>query len=216
VTPLVVIAAFRSDAEADAARRMLAEEGVAADVFPRSASFERRCDDAFDDGFDVVVEPDRADAAIAIVQSLFPEPAALAQPPEICRDCGSQNIARLHRVRWFVAAAVVLLTIGVLIQERELFTLVVAIIGGILLLSPNRRCRSCGARWTAEHRVAPENAVAPPEVSCPKCESVETEPMTRRKEKALTLLVNLIAPPLLFVWPFLSKRRCATCGHEWR
>ncbi len=216
MTPLVVIAAFRSGAEAEQARRQLAGQGVAADVLPRNPNFERQCADLFDDGFDVVVAPEIADDAIAIVQGLWPDELPEGPQTEQCRDCGSNDVAALPRLRFFAIAALLLLIAGMILGERDLFALVIAIIGGILLVTPNRRCRTCGSRWNGQRAVAAEDAVAPPEVTCPKCASRETEPIARRREKALTLLVNLVAPPLLFIWPFLPRRRCTACAHQWR
>jgi hypothetical protein len=214
--PEVVIAAFKSVAEAHQARVALESAGVGAGVVPRDEALERRCADIFSDGFDVVVEASDADAAIAIVQDVWPDEFAADPPPERCSECGSLEVTAIPRLRIFLLAALVLYVAGILVHERDLFLLSTGIVGVLLFMAPNRRCRNCGERWKGELRVAPENAVAPPDVPCPRCASPDTEVIARRREKAMTLLVNIVVPPLLFVWPFLPKRRCTACGLEWR
>ena len=51
-------------------------------------------------------------------------------------------------MRLFIIAAVILLAGNFVFGQRELFLLVIAIIGGALLLTPAKRCRACGERWT--------------------------------------------------------------------
>jgi hypothetical protein len=214
----VVIAAFRSAAEAHQARVALERAGVEADVISRNPALERMCDDVFEDGFDVIVGRSDAPAAIAVVQGIWPDEAEASAPIEQCAECGSAEVTAIPRVRIFILAAIVLYAIGVAVGERDMFVLSAGIVGVLLFMAPNRRCRNCGERWTGERRVAPEDAidVAPVEVPCPRCGSNETDVIPRRREKAMTMLVNIIVPPLLFVWPFLAKRRCASCGLEWR
>jgi hypothetical protein len=69
----VVIAAFRSAAEAARARAALVEEGIAAEATGRREDIERLCADAFDDGVDVVVGAMDGERAIALLERLWPD-----------------------------------------------------------------------------------------------------------------------------------------------
>lgn len=214
--PRVAVAAFRSLTEARLAQATLSDRGIVASVQPRSDGYERLCVDVFDAGIDVLVDRDVATDAISIINELWPLDTAQLSDHESCNACASTDIATLPRLKLFLASATVLFLTGTALDLRDLFALVVAVVGVILLLAPNRRCRSCGERWTAPWRVAPENAREGTEVPCPACRSSQTESITRRREKALTLLVNVIMPPFFLVWPRLPRHRCTACGHEWR
>ena len=142
-----VIACFRSHDEAIAAERALTANGIVAGSGPRNAAFNRVCPDLFPDGFDVFVDAADAARGIAIVQHLWPDDVIDAVAIEPCPACGSTDTARLPRVKIFIAAAVVLFAAGVAFGQRDLFLLATGILGVILLVTPNRRCRSCGERW---------------------------------------------------------------------
>ncbi len=143
----VVIAAFRSRDEAIAARDALQQEGIAADAAPRSDGIERMCADAFDLGFDVIVSAADAERAIGVLRRLWPDDAAEAKREERCSACGSTDVARVPRLRIFVVVALMMIVGSILFGERELFLLLAAIVGGLLLLTPRQRCRACGERW---------------------------------------------------------------------
>lgn len=213
-----MIAAFRVHDEALIAKMVLDHAGVASEARAYDESIDRRCDGVFPAGSDLVVAQEDADQAIVLVQRMFREEADPgARAFARCPACGSLEVTRLRRLLLFGVAAVVLLIGGAITGERELFMLMIAIVGGILLLSNENRCRACGERWRGgDEPIAPEDAIELPDVPCPKCGSLETERLTRRREKATTLLVNMVVPPLLFVWPFLPKRKCGSCGHQWR
>lgn len=137
-------------------------------------------------------------------------------PEPQCPECGERSFIYLPRLVMFVAATIVLVPAGILFDEPELFGLTLVIVAALLLLVPNVRCTECGERW---HGTRPRPADIPtevPDVHCPQCNSPETQPISRRRMKAATLLVNFVVPPLLFVWPFLPRRRCEHCDHEWR
>lgn len=214
MTDPVVIAAFRARAEAVAASDALAASGTDALVSVRSDACPRLCEDLFEGGFDLIV--DRADAAAAmeIVRRLWPEEPG---PERVvrCPACRSDSIARLPRLRLFLAVAGLLVVAGELTGQRELFVLVIGIVAVLFLIAKPMRCRECGERWRGEPAVMDEPVESPP-VICPRCGSEETEIIPRRRERAWTLLVNYVLPPLILVWPFRPKRRCATCGQEWR
>ena len=214
----MVIAAFRSSVEAEGARAALSIEGIAARVVPRSDAFERLCADAFRDGVDVVVAREDAERAIAIVQSIWrDENQGGGRPVEQCPECGSTAIRHLPRLRILLVAIPLLLAGGALTGERDLFLLMAAIVGFFVLLTPSTRCVSCGHHWQRE-RLPPEETVErePPDVACPRCGSTDTERIDRRRERALTLIVNLAIPPWFLFWPVRPRRRCASCGHAWR
>ena len=196
----------------------LEHSGLESEAVPYDESMERRCDGVFPTGSDLVVAAGDADQAIVLVQKMFrEEPDAGVQAFARCPACGSLEVTRLRRLLLFAVTAVALLIGGAVTGERDLFMLMIAIVGGILLLSRENRCRACGERWRGGREpIAPEDAVEAPDVPCPRCGSLETERLTRRREKATTLLVNMLVPPLLFVWPFLPKRKCGSCGHQWR
>jgi hypothetical protein len=144
----VVIAAFLSQDEAIAAQRVLQDEGIAADAEPRTDDIERMCVDAFDSGFDVIVRAGDAEPAIALLRRVWPDEAA-AEPKgeERCPACASSDVARMPRLRIFLIVALLMVVGSIIFEQRSLFLLLMAIVGGLLLLTPRQRCRACGERW---------------------------------------------------------------------
>jgi hypothetical protein len=142
----VVIAAFRSRDEATEASEVLQREGIAADAGPRDESIERMCADALGMKFDVVVDAADAERGIALLRRIWPDDA---QPEAVqrCPACGASDVASLPRLRIFLVAALVLISGIAVFGERELFLLLIGIVGGLLLLTPRWRCRACGERW---------------------------------------------------------------------
>jgi DNA-directed RNA polymerase subunit RPC12/RpoP len=214
----VVIAAFRSSAEAEGARAALSIEGIAADVVPRTEELERLCADAFRDGVDVVVARIDAERAIVIVQSIWrDENPGRGRPVEQCPECGSTAIRHLPRLRILLIGVPLLLAAGALTGQRDLFLLMTAIVCVFVLLTPSTRCAACGHRWQRERLPAEETIEQEaPDVACPRCGSTDTERIDRRRERALTLIVNLTIPPWFLFWPVRARRRCLACGHAWR
>lgn len=216
VTNPVVIAAFRSPPDADAARGALQAEGIDADIRDRAEALPRLDAGAFLFGSYLLVDAGDADAAMRVLHRLWPDEPLPARDAPRCPACGSPAIARLPRLALFAAAVLVLFAIGELTGQRELFLLVMVIAGVLLAIAPGRRCRVCGERWRGGG--GPPLADTPvegAEVTCPNCGSDETEAIPRRREKALTLLVTLALPPLVLIWPFLPRLRCGICLHEW-
>lgn len=145
----VVIAAFRSADEAAHARTLLEREAIAAAAIDRQESIERLCADVFEGGFDVVVELADVARAIAVLQRAWPEEKLLdAHVIDRCAACGSVDVERLPRIRIFIGAALILIAASLVFGQRDLFLLVIAIIGGVLVLTPARHCRACGERWS--------------------------------------------------------------------
>ena len=214
----VVIAAFQVGEDARLAVALLTQAEVDVVVQRYDPAIERRCDGAFERGFDLIVPAAEAELAIALLQRLWREkddagPQAFAR----CPACGSLEVSRLRRALIFALTVPVLLFGAALTGERELFLLMIAIVGGVLLLARPNRCRVCDERWRGgDAPVAGESGVESPEIPCPRCGAKDSERIERRREKATTLLVNFLMPPLLFVWPFLPRRRCSACGHQWR
>jgi hypothetical protein len=211
----VVIAAFLAASEAQEARTLLEAAAIEGAVVPRDGELPRRCADAFDGGWDVVVDDSQSDEALALLHRAWPAAEELPSV-ETCPACGSRRIFILPRLLLFAAASALLLTFGSLTGERDLFFLVIAIVGGLLLLTPGRRCRDCGERWRWKAPLGEADAAELPELLCPRCASEDTFPLRHRRERAITLIVNLIIPPFLVVWPFQKRWRCRSCGHEWR
>lgn len=207
----VVVASFHSVAEERAARTALESEGIAA---------EAGTDATLGDGWRCLsVAPAEAERALAVLRELWPAQEGRVEEaaPEQCPSCGSGEVRRVGRFRLFLLAALILLPLGALTNETALFALTLAIVGALLLFVPNRRCPACAERWQAPRRfVQEERAVETPDVPCPRCGSSETFSIDRRRLKGITLLVNLILPPLVVLWPFLPRRRCGECGGEWR
>jgi hypothetical protein len=144
----VVIAAFQSANEADDAVATLVAGGIEARAATDTAALERRCDGAFEAGIDVIVEERDAGEGIALLRRHWPDdPIEPAPAPPRCPQCGSREVSSLPRIRLFLAGTVILLTGGVLTAQRDLFLLVIGILGALLALAPARRCRSCGERW---------------------------------------------------------------------
>ena len=142
----MVIAAFRASDEAAAAQVALHQEGIAAEAGPRTDRIERICVDAFDSGFDVVVDARDAERGIALLRRVWPDEAE----PDIeqrCPACGSGDVSRLAKLRIFLLVALLLVVGGIVVEEPDLFLLLAAIVGGLILLTPRRRCRACGERW---------------------------------------------------------------------
>jgi hypothetical protein len=142
----VVVAAFRSWDEAVAAQRALQWAGIEADAGPRVDAIERMCVDAFDEGIDVVVSGGDAERAIAVLRGLWPDEAE-PDLDERCPACRSNDIALLPRLRIFLVVALLLVVGTIFFGQRNLFLLLIAIVGGLLLLTPRRSCRACGERW---------------------------------------------------------------------
>lgn len=140
------VAAFRSWDEAAEAQRVLRANDIEAEARPRDDSIDRLCADVPECGFDVIVDAADAENAIALLRRRWPEEAETT-PGVRCPACGSSDLFRLPRLRIFLAVAVVMTVAGFAFDQRDLFLLVVAIIGGVLLLTPRWRCRSCGERW---------------------------------------------------------------------
>lgn len=211
--PQVVIASFRSVAEAQIARAAIEEAGI--DV---AVAVEQSL------GIGVSVSATDADRAVAILRDLWPESHETAaddgqSEPERCPECGSSVFLRIRRLPFFLGFTALMLTLGVATDQRDLFTLMIGIVAALLFVGPNRRCLDCGERWRGWKSAPPppeEPPVEPPDVVCPRCGSLETGMIDRRRMKASTLLLNFILPPLLLVWPFMARRKCDECGHEWR
>jgi hypothetical protein len=217
VSDKVVVAAFKSPVEARAAVAALEDAQITADLTARDHTLERLCVDAFDSGYDVIVDRAEAATAIAVLQRLWPQDALTIAPPERCPACGSTAVSRLPRIRLFLIATAILVVVGSIAGERDLFLLLIVIVGALVLLAPGRRCNACNERWRGEpDPPAAENARENPAASCPKCGSEETQTLSRRREKAITLLVNFAIPPTVFFWPFRARQRCLSCGNEWR
>jgi hypothetical protein len=142
----VVVAAFRLSDEAARAQRALQQEGIAGEAGPRAEGIERMCADAFDSGFDVVVNAADAERAIAVLRRLWPDEAEPLVEVR-CGACRSSDVARLPRLRIFLLAALLMVVGSIVFGERNLFLLLTAIIAGLLLLTPRWRCRACGERW---------------------------------------------------------------------
>lgn len=212
-----VIAAFRIRDEARLAEALLRHHGIGAETRPHDELVLRLCSGAFPAGFDVVVAARDAEGAITLLQKVWGDEPEAPQAFARCPACGSLEVTRLRRALLFVVVTVVLLVGSGVTGERDLFALMLAIVGGLLLFARPNRCRACGERWRGgDEPIAAEVAVELPDVPCPRCGSSETEKIGRRREKATTLLVNLLVPPMLFVWPFLPRRRCTACGNQWR
>jgi hypothetical protein len=141
-----VVAAFRLSDEAEAAQKALQKEGIVSEAGPRTTGIERMCVDAFDSGFDVVVDKAEGERAIALLRHLWPD----AAEPIVelrCPSCRASDVTRLPRLRIFLLAAMLMVVGSIVFGERDLFLLLTAIIAGLLLLTPRWRCRACGERW---------------------------------------------------------------------
>lgn len=206
----LVVASFRSPAEAGAALAALQDAGIEAMLVPQPAEF-----------FGVVTAEEDADRAVDLLGALWSDLPAEKPVIEIerCPECGSSDMLRIRRLPFFIIFSTVMLVAGSAAGQIDLFALLVVIVGGVLVIGPNRRCLACGNRWrqwSGAPTPPPSAEAEPPDVACPRCGSTDTGPIDRRRMKALTMLVNFVLPPLLFVWPFLPQRKCDGCGHEWR
>jgi hypothetical protein len=145
----VVIAAFRERPDAVAAERALASAAIASEVCARSNELPRLCVDAFADGFDVVVDESEANAAIALLQRLWPDEPLEARTAERCPECGSSDVFRLRRLLLFGFAAAALVVAGAMTGQNTLFVTMAAIVALLLAITPPWRCRACRASWRA-------------------------------------------------------------------
>lgn len=214
MTNPVVIAAFRQAADAETARAALEGEQIAAEVRDRAEALPRLDAGAFHFETYLLVEAGDAEAAMRVLHLLWPDEPIPPRDAPRCPACGSPAIAKLPRVAIFAVAVLVLFVVGELTGQRELFLLVMLIAGALLVIAPGRRCRVCGERWRGGPPAA-DLAIESEEVTCPNCGSDESETIPRRREKAMTLLVSFALPPLVLLWPFLPRLRCAVCLHEW-
>lgn len=215
----VVVAWFRSREEGVLALRMLLDSGFAARL-----TDDREHDLPAPDGLPLVgvalmVTAGEAEDARRMIAALWPvaEPKLIAAAPDDrCPGCGSSESSRLPRLHLFLAALVLATIAGFISGQMRLFMLTVAVVAVALLLTPDRRCVSCGERWRSSREAPEENATEVPDIACPRCSSTDTHRIDNRRRNGLTLIVNLILPPLLLVWPFLPKWRCDDCENEWR
>jgi hypothetical protein len=212
---VVIVAAFRDEAEAVAALRALERDGIAASVLPRGSGLPRLCVDAFAGGFDVAVEDDHAARAIALLQALWPEERPQRRGT-LCPRCGAGDPRRIPRLLLSLLTAALSVIAGVLTGERDLFLLMGGIVVALLVFTPPLHCRSCGHLWRAPYAPAEEEAVELADPICPRCASDAVERIDRRGERALTLIANLLVPPFFLFWPMKPRWRCAACKHEWR
>ena len=138
-----IIAAFRVRHEAEAAVQALRDAGIEAEMLRYSEDFERLCLGAFPNGYDVLVDPANSERGIELLQKLWPdEPQALRR----CPVCGSTDIRRVPRLAIFAVVAATLLLINVFAGQRDLFLLLIAIVGGLLAMLKPFRCNACGER----------------------------------------------------------------------
>lgn len=172
----------------------------------------------------LVVAAADADRALQVLEGIWPDEPAPEEPKVFevtrCAECGSSDVVRIRRLPAFIILTTLLLVVGHVVGQIELFGILIAIVAGIFFFGPNRRCASCGELWRSwkspSSAPPPDVPVEAPVVACPRCRSPETFPIDRRNMKAWTLLVNFTLPPLLFLWPFLARRKCEECGHEFR
>lgn len=170
----------------------------------------------------LVVAAEDADRALKVLEAIWPDEPAQNEPEIIevwkCAECGSTDVVRIRRLPIFIIITTLLLVAGHVVGQIEPFALLIAIIAALFFFGPNRRCASCGELWRswATSPAPPDVPVESPAVPCPRCGSPETYRLNRRRQKAWTLLVNFTLPPLLLLWPFLPRRKCEECGHEFR
>ena len=214
----MVVASFRSAAEARVALSAVEAAGIRATLVNEPTL-----------GAGVVVAAEDVDRAVEVLRGLWPEgdsetdPAAEAPVVEIeqCPDCGSTDLIRIRRLPFFILFSTVMLAIGYLAGQRDLFLLLIAVVAVMLFIGPNRACLRCGERWRSwtsppPPQRLPEAATELPDVACPRCGAPETARIDRRRMKAMTLLVHFVLPPLLLLWPWMPIRKCEECGHEFR
>lgn len=215
----VVVASFRSSDEVRLAIDALQGAGIAARPAADYARWIAARDATPMVGTGVLVAAADAEAARAMLETIWPPaPRARASDPEIerCPACGAASSFAFPRLRVFVVAALVTIALGFVTDEMRLFMLTLGAIAAALLITPNRRCTSCGERWRGKRPPqVVEEGVEPPDVPCPRCGSTETFRIDRRRLRAVTLIVNLVVPPFFVFWPLLPKRRCERCDHEW-
>jgi DNA-directed RNA polymerase subunit RPC12/RpoP len=148
------------------------------------------------------------------------EPEALG-----CGECGSTNVTAIPRGAIALIVAVIATGVTVVSGLVAIPLLFAVIVVAILLFGPTHRCRDCGTTFvdrrrsrTRETEAGPSEEIEPPDVKCPRCGSLETETLRRRRIKGATLAMSALGIflwlPFLVVWMFLPKHHCIACGNE--
>ena len=137
----VIIAAFRVRHEAETAADALRDAGIEPEIRRYSDEVERLCLGALPNGYDVRVARADSERGIALLQALWPDPPAAQRR---CPACGSTDIRRLRRLAIFGLMLPVLLGIYLVVGQRDLVLLALAIVAALLVIAKPSRCNACG------------------------------------------------------------------------
>jgi predicted RNA-binding Zn-ribbon protein involved in translation (DUF1610 family) len=188
-------------------------------------------DDDLEDAADVLDFPSAdpetlTEGGAEVVLSAAEETAEQAEAV-LCPSCGSAEVTRVPRMRFFLFLAVIGGGAGLALHQYGLGLMAVLVAALVTAIAPSHRCTACGERWSARPPAEPVMVVGPPpdvsdtlEEPCPRCGSTEFHKEDYRLFQALTLIVGFFAAPLLLplmlgmvvAWPFLPKRHCDSCG----
>lgn len=225
----MVLAAFTSIGEAEAARSALAAAAIDATIADENIVAMNWLYSNAIGGVKVLVPEEDleqaerilagpADEEFAEDEAIGEEPEAETPRPFVCSACGSADVARLPKRMLFAALSIVVIGAGVAVRQTELAFAGVAAVALILLLVESHHCRNCGERWSPEAPVEDTIVAPPPEPSdrlgmiCPRCGRPEIHPIRYRRLKAVPLGATLLIFLILPLWVFLPKKKCDHCG----
>lgn len=137
---LVTVSKFRSEDEADFARRALEVEGIAAAV----AGTELQVDEGDVDAADVVLN---RLTGVAGAEHVAPSDAGPWQPPQTCPSCGATEVMRRQKWIAFAIFAIFAFAIAYTQDATLIGFYIVAAAAVIALVAANWRCRNCGHTW---------------------------------------------------------------------
>ena len=137
--PRIVVASFRSPAEAAMARSAIEAAGIETSLIRDPT------------GIGIAVAAEHADDAVALLSEVWPEPHALpvdvaAVEVERCPECGSADLLRIRRLPFFIIFTTLMMTIGYAAGQTDLFALLVVI--GMVRKSEIRRWAEAAAGGT--------------------------------------------------------------------
>lgn len=229
--PWSMVAAFDSIGEAESVRSALEAAGIDAELVDESTVGVNWLysnavggvklyvpDEQVEDSEELMATAAESVAGDGEVPApeLEPEVAALT-----CPACGSTEISRTPRLRIFFFFAIVFAGLGVAVNRTELAAAGIAAVALATALSPSHRCNACGERFTAQAGEDRRALYAPPPSArdtadelCPRCGSTEFHHIEYRRLKAIPLLFELAALPVVTIWWALPKRRCDVCGYK--
>jgi len=222
-----ILARFSTPGEAEMARSALVAAGIDVMIADEElVSLNWLYSNAIG-GIKLVVEEADLERAAAVLSNPgietteeVTETPVVEEEPEVlvCPSCGSDQIARVPRLKLFFLFMLVLYGAGVAVDQQELALAGIFVAAVITFFAPSHRCIACAEKFNGVEPERKEAAGPPPEASdtfeepCPRCGSLEFHHIAYRKLKSIPLLFNASIVLLAPLWLFLPKKQCDACG----